>query len=282
MKNTLQILCILALSLNLTPPAFSHTYDLNKQEVASLEQIIGELKQVRTVFIGEVHDQQAHHEAQLQLIKNLHESGAEIIIGLEMFRQDGQAELNQWIHEKIDEADFSIIFNQHWNRWNMYREIFLYAREEKIPMVGLNISREIVNQVARKGFVSLSEEQRKELPLVACDVSPEYQDFIRRALGGHGENGVAFKNFCEAQMLWDASMAKTLQSYLDKHPKSTLIVLAGNGHTWKHGIPEQLVRRGNYSNRVLLPEVPGRIDLQTIGPDDADYLLQGVEQAPLH
>ena len=34
--------------------------------------------------------------------------------------------------------------------------------------------------------------------------------------------------------------------------------------------------------RVLLPEVPGRIDAATITSDQADYLLLGVDEAPLH
>jgi hypothetical protein len=34
--------------------------------------------------------------------------------------------------------------------------------------------------------------------------------------------------------------------------------------------------------RVLLPEVPGRIGPGNITTDDADYLLLGVDEAPLH
>jgi hypothetical protein len=34
--------------------------------------------------------------------------------------------------------------------------------------------------------------------------------------------------------------------------------------------------------RVLLPEVPGRIDPGNITTAEADYLLMGVDEAPLH
>lgn len=148
--------------------------------------------------------------------------------------------------------------------------------------MGLNIRRELVNQVARKGFASLSPEQRSALPIAGCNVNPAYRDFIRRAFNGHGENSADFEHFCEAQMLWDASMAKNLADYLERNPRRTVVVLAGNGHSWKHGIPEQLGLIGSFSHRVLLPETHGRTDLQTIGFEDADYLLQGLDQGPLH
>lgn len=282
MRHIRPILLLLFMSLNMATLVFAHSVDLNKQEQSSLENIIEDLTQVQTVFIGEIHDQPAHHQAQLQLIKELHQAGAAISVGLEMFRQDGQAVLDKWVQGQIDEAEFSRIFLQHWSTWDLYRDIFVFARDNKIPLVGLNIPREIVSQVARNGFSSLSKQQRKKLPIATCNVSPEYQAFIRRALGGHSDNLTVFENFCEAQMLWDVSMAKTLDDYLKIYPQRIVVVLAGNGHSWKHGIPEQLARLGDYSYRVLLPEVHGRIDLRTIGSADADYLLQGVEQAPIH
>lgn len=199
-----------------------------------------------------------------------------------MFRRDGQSELDKWIAGLIGEAEFSQIFQQHWSYWEGYRDIFIYARDNQIPMYGLNIRRDLVSQVARRGFASLSEEQREKLPLAVCNVSPEYRDFISRTLDGHPHKGTEFENFCEAQILWDASMAINLEEHLQANSRQTIVVLAGSGHSWKHGIPEQLSRLGDYSSRVLLPEIPGRIDLQTISSDAADYLLQGVEQAPLH
>lgn len=282
MKQISNVLFVMALTLSFTSLASAHSVDLNTQEVTSLGAIIEDLTQVQTVFIGEIHDQVAHHQAQLQLIKALQRSGAKLSIGLEMFRQDGQADLDRWVAGSIAETDFSRIYAAHWDGWFLYRDIFVYARDNKIPLIGLNITRQIVNQVAREGFASLSPEQRKNLPLAACNVRPEYRDFIRRALEDHTHTNTDFEHFCEAQMLWDASMATKLDDYLQKHPQRTVVVLAGNGHAWKHGIPEQLTRRGDYSTRVLLPEVHGRIDLKTIDSDAADYLLQGVEQGPLH
>lgn len=282
MKQIILLIILLGVNLGTSISAAAHSFNLTTQQVTTFAEIVADLQQSRAVFVGEMHGEAGHHSAQLQVIKKLHESGADVSIGLEMFRRDGQQALDRWVRGDLDEFEFGEIFLQHWSNWHAYRDIFLFAREEKIPLIGLNIPREIVSQVAREGFASLSDAQRAQLPLAACNVSPEYQKFIRRALQGHADNESNFGQFCEAQMLWDGSMAKNLEDYLQQHPQQIVVVLAGNGHSWKHGIPAQLKRRGDYRTRVLLPEVHGRIDRQHIDGDDADYLLQGVAQAPLH
>ncbi|SHJ04293.1 Uncharacterized iron-regulated protein [Malonomonas rubra DSM 5091] len=282
MKTALQIFFLFFISLFLTTTAAAHSVNLNSGEVVHLKQLTADLAQMQVVFVGESHDQKAHHDAQLQIIRELHAAGAEVAIGLEMFRYDGQDELDRWVAGKIDEADFAKIFAGHWNRWDLYRGIFVFARDNGIPMVGLNIPRKYVRKVARNGFNSLTDEERAKLPLATCNVSNKYRDFIRRTLDGHPLDGTAFDYFCQAQILWDASMAEQLAAYQNDNPQRTVVVLAGIGHAWRHGMPEQLERFGDFSYRVLLPEIPGRLDLNHTSADDGDYLLQGLEAGPLH
>jgi hypothetical protein len=52
-----------------------------------------------------------------------------------------------------------------------------------------------------------------------------------------------------------------------------MVVLAGIGHSWKRGIPEQVARQSDYTFKVILPAVPGQVKGDTITADDADYLL---------
>jgi uncharacterized iron-regulated protein len=182
----------------------------------------------------------------------------------------------------MSEESFLKVF---WQNWGMGRFIGISSIRAagESPLLGLNLSREITHQVARNGFASLSPQQTGDLPAVRCDVDARYQDFIRRSLGGHAHNGAQFLHFCEAQMLWDNVMAQTLLDFLARHPDVTIVVLAGSGHAWKHGIPEQVRRRSPVKMRILLPAVPGRIDPNNITLNEADYLLLlGVEEGPLH
>ncbi len=260
----------------------AHTFDVRNDTYVDYARMIDDLKQVRLIFIGELHDNLGHHRAQLQIIRSLHDAGISLTIGLEMFRHSSQPALDRWVLKTMNEQEFLKVFNDNWSMWPAYRDIFRYARQAAVPMLGLNISRNITRQVASGGFTSLSAQQRKDVPLVSCDVDQTYQNYIHKVFGGFPHRDAQFRNFCEAQMVWDAVMAKNLIEYLDRVPNRTVVILAGTGHAWKFGIPEQIRRHLNIPYRVVIPEIPGRIDLSNITPREADYLLVGADQGPLH
>lgn len=74
-------------------------------------------------------------------------------------------------------------------------------------------------------------------------------------------------------MVWDKTMAWHLVEFLKKNPLRTMVVLAGVGHSWKRGIPEQIRRQSILRYTVILPEMPGHIGIDTATTDDADYIL---------
>ena len=225
----------------------------------NLQGVLPDLKESRVIFVGELHDQKSHHDAQLEVIRALHDAGVSVAIGLEMFQRDSQQHLDKWVAGSMPESDFLPIYYNNWNLdWLLYADIFRFAREQKIPLIGLNVRPEIVKQVARKGFASLNTEQKSALPPVTCVVDKNYKEFIQRALGAHGHGNMDFTNFCEAQLLWDSAMAANLLDYLENHPDRTLVVIAGSGHTWKQGIPRQVKTRSDVPYRVILPEVSGK------------------------
>lgn len=241
--------------------------------------VMNDLNGIQLIFVGEHHDNDRHHEIQLEIIRGLTETTTRLAVGLEMFRKENQRELDQWVAGELSEGVFQKMYYKNWNiDWSLYRDIFLYAQQYKIPMIGLNIPREITRQVARKGFSSLTPEQLGGIPAVRCDVDKTYEEFIRRALGIHGhDKRMDFTNFCEAQVVWDTAMAWNLLAFLKEHPGYTVVVLAGSGHAWKRGIPEQVQRRQGVPHRVILPEMPDRLERSTVTVADTDYLWLGVQ-----
>jgi len=128
-------------------------YDLQKKKERLLADTIADLKKNRIILVGEHHTDQNHHFGQLNIIQALHGAGAQVAIGLEMFRNDNQNVLDQWIAGNISEKQFEEIYYDNWTYpWSLYRMIFEYARKEQIPMIGLNVPREITRQVSRGGF----------------------------------------------------------------------------------------------------------------------------------
>ena len=251
-------------------------YDLRDSRRVTLADLIPELLTRRIVIVGEQHTDESHHRAQLRVIQALQEAGAKVAVGLEMFRQDSQGALDRWTAGDISPREFEAIYYDNWNYpWPAYRPIFEYARAQKIPMIGLNVAREITRQVARQGFQSLSEEQRGQLSDVTCNIDEEYMRYIRSVYGAHAHGDMNFTFFCEAQMVWDSAMAVHALRYLTFHPDATVVILTGVGHAQKGAVPRQIRLRSPVPVAVFLPEVPGTIDPKTVDLQDADFLLMG-------
>jgi len=238
--------------------------------------MIEDLRKATLVFVGETHDNELHHRLQLEIIRDLYSAKAPIAVGMEMFTASSQEYLNSWIAGKINPDDFIRVYYKNWGfPWPVYRDILLYVRDNKIPTIGLNIPPEISRKVASSGFSSLSKEEREKLPPeTGCAVDEHYMKFIKRAYAMHGHGGKQFLHFCEAQLLWDQVMAVNLVEFLRKNPGRMVVVLTGNGHAWKRGIPEQVrMLSSKISYRVALPDVPGSTDPANISVEDADYIL---------
>jgi uncharacterized iron-regulated protein len=255
-------------------------FDLRKQEQSTLGRILPELRKTDLVLLGELHDDPRSHHVQLEVIKGMVEKGVAIAVGLEMFQHRDQAMLDRWVQGKVPEEEFRTVFQRNWGYgWGLYREIFLYCREQNVPMVGVNVPREITRQVAAQGFDSLSPEQLGQLPPVSCSVEPKYRELLKRTLGAHGNahaHGMDFESFCEAQVLWDTAMAYYALEYLGKRSGKTMVLLCGAVHAWKPAIPAQFARLSDDSRAqvVLLPRKGGSIAMGEVTAEDADYLFE--------
>ncbi|MBI5063657.1 MAG: ChaN family lipoprotein [Desulfatitalea sp.] len=258
----------------LKPPEDIRLYDLAAERPLASDAAVAHLGAARIVLVGEHHTEPAHHQAQLAVIQALHGAGRKVAIGLEMFRQDAQAELDRWVAGGIDEAAFRPIYLDNWNfDWPLYRPIFEYARNQRLPLVGLNVPREVTRQVAREGFDSLSESQKGALGEISCEVTPQYREFVREAYGFHPHGRMTFDHFCQAQVLWGTAMALHAAQYLETHPDTVLVLLAGAGHVHKLGIPAQLDKLGQTAHVVLWPPSGKTPEPDGVTIDEADFLI---------
>ncbi len=282
MKIVLTAVCwILVFASNLWADARPEPlilFNVQTGQQLPLDDAVDEMTASRLVLVGERHSVLSHHEAQLGVIRALGKNGRDVAIGFEMFRSNATPYLDAWVSRKLSEAEFKAIYFDNWNfPWPLYQMLFVHAQDAGIPMIGLNVPREITRQVAKQGFKSLNEAQRGSLPMVTCEVDEAYMEFIRSAHGAHGHGGMNFTYFCEAQLVWDKAMAINAIRYLEANPGKTLVLIAGTGHVRKGGIPTRLREFSRIQHTVILPEVPGSIERENITTDEADFLILGLQ-----
>lgn len=254
----------------LTRPA---TLALVPGKAATLDDILSGLKNSRIIFVGEQHDQFAHHINQLHIIKKLHESGCKLGVGMEMFQIPYQQTVNDYLSERIDESTF-LQKSEYFSRWvydyNLYKPVIDYIKQQNIPLVALNIGREITRKVAREGIQSLTDKEKKQLPSELDFSNDQYRQDLSNVFLFHKEQQKhgEFNYFLQAQTLWDEAMAESAHLFLENNPEHKLVILAGNGHVrHKYGIPARLYRRNQEPFTVVVQD-------EEIEDGIADYVLQ--------
>lgn len=278
------VFCIMALVATLLTPACGGNalglWDVVAKRAISLDEGARALVQADLVYLGESHDVAAHHAAQLAIIASMAKVKPDLAVGIEMFPHHDQDVLDAWVGGSLDEDALRAAFARNWGMaFELYRDIFVFCRERRIPMVALNAPREIVRQVARGGFASLTPEQIGELPPVACVVDPAYEAFLRRMFGGHHHgHASSFAHFCEAQVVWDTAMAYYAVRFLAERPNTVMAVLCGQIHAWRPAMPSRAESLApGIGQLIVLPREMGTVDENTVTSQDADYLILGLE-----
>ena len=213
--------------------------DSTTGDVISADDLAARLRNTRLLLIGESHTTADFHRVQLRVIRALHDAGRTVMIGLEMFPYTEQPSLDHWSAGLLTETGFVTLsrWYEFWGyHWNYYRDIFLYARDNRIPMYGVNTPRSVVTAVRQKGIANLSDADKQRVPPHIDVDNPDHLAFFQASMDddnsvhGHMPESM-LKSMQAAQATWDASMAYNSVNVLKTAPAdSILVVLVGSGH----------------------------------------------------
>lgn len=235
-------------------------YGFTLANLSDFDTLVDQLSNYRVVYIGETHTSRADHLLQLKLIEALHQSYPDMAIGMEMFPQSSQKALNNYINKTTEKESQFLRDSRYYDVWRydyrLFRPIFAYARKHQIPVLGLNIEREIVNKVFTSGGTdTLTAEQLQVLPTDRQLDLPGYVERLTESHGMHAgqiHTAGSLSGFIQAQSLWDETMAESISRFLTENPSSRMIVLAGSQHTRKDsGIPPRVARRMSVSQAIV-------------------------------
>lgn len=226
-----------------------------EQQVYTREQFFPLLEKANVVYLGETHDSEADHKAQLQIIQQLHGKNPKIAIAMEMFQRPFQDVIDDYLAGKISEVELleKSEYNKRWGfDWELYAPILRFAKANNLRVLALNTPAEVTRKVARGGLQSLTAEDRLYIP-PNSEIRTDNEAYKNMAMdvfkqhsgAGHG-NSANFDNFFLAQVLWDETMAETIANFAQNNPDYQVVVLAGKGHIiYGYGIPSRVMRRVN-------------------------------------
>ncbi len=178
----------------------------SKGRKVSYEKMIKQLVENDVVLFGEYHNNAIAHWLQLSVTKDCY-SKKDLVLGAEMFEQDNQNALNNYLNGNLSAKGFDSSARLWKNYPTDYAPLVNFAKDNKIVFAATNIPRKYASLVAKGGFRALDTLSAKEkswmapLPIAYDAALPGYKNMIAM-MGGHGG-----ENLPKAQAIKDATMA---------------------------------------------------------------------------
>lgn len=211
------------------------------------------------IVLGESHAQNGEDNydqvLQAELISELQKRGLKVSVGMEFVAYTFQESLDAYLNSELPEEDF--LKNIHWGRTD-----FTYYKQQVVSPLelggwtyGINAPRSLTKKIFRKGFDSLSPEERALIPVDFERGNDHYFKRFVEAMGGHGDPNF-LENAFLAQSVWDDVMAFQTKSILEKHNPDVFIIIVGNFHVrYGGGLVDRLNVRG-VENIISIVQTP--------------------------
>jgi uncharacterized iron-regulated protein len=210
-------------------------------------------------YLAESHNNISHHLNQLRVIKEIYRKNKNMAIAMEMFNQNSQKALDDYISgkTKLDRFLKESLYFKNWGYdYSLYKPIIDFAKENKIKIIGINIDRKINRRVSKVGLLDLDLKSKIALPKNIDTTNEKYRDRLGSIFAQHLDtkttNFSDKKNFFyESQLVWDEIMSQNIAKYL-KNKDTKLAVIIGSGHLLNHhGVPSRVYRRNGLNYIVV-------------------------------
>ena len=220
---------------------------LKEGRALSFEELMTRLTRKRLVFVGEVHSNPEDHLIEIQILQALMASNPPPDVAMEFFQVDQQQAIDDYLRGATSETQFlkDVRWRETWNfPYRFYRPLVLALRQGNRHLYAINVPRNIVKKVARKGLHSLDPRERKQIAKHIDLSNKEHRAFLEKVFQRHAHGDLGnFEYFYQAQCVWEDTMAERVAELLAKSSRP-LVVFAGNGHILnRYGIPDRVIKR---------------------------------------
>ena len=230
-------------------------------EPLTFEELMADLIEVETVYIGEQHTNRDHHRVQLDIIQGLAAATPrKLVVGMEMFDTTYQEALNEWSVGSLTSQEL-LKRTQWYANWrypfDLYEAILDHVRDARIPLLALNIPSYLPSRIAVGGVDNLTDIDRAYLPDTIDTGNLEHRAYVESVYKMHQmHRRRSFDYFYEAQCVWEDAMATEVAK-----PRTSgviMVVLVGNGHIIKKfGIPSRAFKRDRRNYRTIYLAMAG-------------------------
>jgi uncharacterized iron-regulated protein len=207
-------------------------YDVKKQKIVTLDDIVTDLGNANVLFFGEEHNDSTGHYLEVTLFKKIADAyPGKAALTMEMFHTDVQPVINEYLKGIISEKNF-IKEARAWNNYKDYKPMIELAKLNNLDVIGGNAAARYSNAVTRGGLEILNQlpESSKQFiaPLPIDTAVGRYNDKFTETLGGHSMGGM---KVYQTQNFWDATMAWSIAKYAKSNTNKKIFQVNGRFHS---------------------------------------------------
>jgi len=189
------------------------------------------------VFLGETHLDESTHLFEAAVLEEMAKrTEGKVVLSLEMFEQDVQIHVDDYLSGKIDERRFLADARPWGNYASGYRRLIEIAKKRGFPVIAANTPTPVRRKLRgdrQKAFDNLSAEDRALLPDKIYPAQAAYWERMARLSRGNGplkKPSTPDENRLHAQNIWDNSMGDAAARALSQHPGYKVLHIAGAFH----------------------------------------------------
>lgn len=207
-------------------------YDVKKQKMVTVDDIVTDLAAANVLFFGEEHNDSIGHYLEATLFNKIASAyPGKAALTMEMFHTDVQPVINEYLNGLISEKNF-IKEGRAWNNYKDYRPMIETAKANKLDVIGGNGAARYSNAVTRGGLEVLNQlpESSKQFiaPLPIDTATGRYFDKFIETLGGHSMGGM---KVYQTQNFWDATMSWSIAKYAKANKDKKIFQVNGRFHS---------------------------------------------------
>lgn len=255
-------------------PLVGRIYDTLTNRELEQAEFDARLGTAQVIYLGEAHDEPAHHEVQIDVLRRMVRAGRRPAVGFEIFAA-GQTNMleeylqhtgdaNEWLRNA---AGWSVAGDPH---WGYYGVLLQYARSGELELFGMDLDRTLRRRITSVGAAGLTVLEQLQLrPTQFQDAV--YRDVMFEQLKashcGYGDEAFIGRLY-DTWLARNDSMAAAIATSLDADPSRPVVVILGAGHTgYGMGVAERVAHRRPGTRQL-------NIGLRSVRPEatqPADY-----------
>ena len=207
-------------------------YDVKKDKVIALDEVITDMHQADVLFFGEEHNDSIGHILEFTIFKKLADQfPKKTALSLEMFHTDVQPVVDEYLADLISEKNF-IKEGRAWSNYKDYKPLIEYAKTNKLAVIAGNAATRYSNAVTKNGLTVLSGFPKSSLsnlpPLPIDTATGRYLEKFTELLGGHSMGSM---KVYQTQNFWDATMAWSIAKFAKANKGIKILQLNGRFHS---------------------------------------------------